>query len=110
MKTLGLLVLFLAACTTVPEPRSEAPKFRCSGDEGYWQGRAGFTYLGSCTPDTEAAFLSGHQRGRELYELYRRRAMLEQDISRAKREDERAELARRQATQVEELIRRLEAR
>ena len=106
-----MAVLFLAACTTAQEKPGEAPRFACTAEEGYWQGRAGFAYLGSCTPETEGAFLGGHQRGRELYELYRRRAMLEQEISRARPGDaERLELNRRAATQVDELIRRLEAR
>jgi len=105
--------MLLAGCATSGRdaPRSEAPRFRCTTEEGYWQGRAGFSYLGSCTPETESAFLGGHQRGRELYELYRRRAMLEQEISRAGEADsERLQLARRQSEQVSELIRRLEAR
>ena len=111
MKKLALLALVLAGCATPDEPRTEAPRFRCTGEEGYWQGRAGLPYTGWCTPDTAAAFLDSHQRGRELYELYRRRAALEQEISRTPAADtQRLELARRQVEQVSELIRRLEAR
>jgi hypothetical protein len=102
----------LAGCVALEHPpRGEPPRFRCTGEEGYWQGRAGLAYTGWCTPDTAAAFLAGHQRGRELYELYRRRAMLEQEINRAGPGDgERVELNRRAAGQVDELIRRLENR
>ena len=108
----GLSMLLLAGCAGVrgDAPRTEQPAFRCTGEEGYWQGRAGLAYTGWCTPDTAAAFLDNHQRGRELYELYRRRAMLEQEINRIKPGDtERLELTRRAAGQVAELIRRLEA-
>lgn len=105
-----LLYLFLEGCATPEAQRAEPPQFRCSGEEGYWQGRAGFAYTGWCTPGTAAAFLDAHQRGREIYELYRRRAALEQEISRSQPGDaQRLELARRQIEQVSELIRRLES-
>ena len=110
---LFLAIIGLAGCASVNQPpaTAEPPKFPCSAEEGYWQGRAGLPYTGWCTPDTAPAFLTGHGRGRELYELYRRRAILETEISRSSPADtQRVAAAREQARQISELIRRLEAK
>lgn len=105
-------IIGLAGCAGLNQPpaTAEPAKFPCSSEEGYWQGRAGLPYTGWCTPGTAPAFLSSHERGRELYELYRRRAMLETEISRSNPADvQRVAAAREQARQISELIRRLEA-
>jgi len=107
----GVIFLLLLAGCSAPVLVSAPPTFHCTREEGYWQGRAGLAYTGWCTPDSAAAFQDGHQSGRELYELYRRRAVLEQDMNRiAPDNTQQRDLTRREVEQVSELIRRLERR
>ena len=103
--------------------RNEGLKSFCTFQNGYTQGRSGHGYAGACPPDAAKLFLAGHQRGRELYELHRRHDSLEREITRIKtalregianprtraQEVERLEVTTREAEQVAELIRRLEA-
>ena len=104
--------------------RDECLKSFCTFQNGYAQGRAGQAYAGACPADSGKNFLAGHQRGRELYELHRRRESLEREINRIKTalregipnprtraiEVERLEVTTREAEQVSEVIRRLEQR
>lgn len=82
--------------------RNEGLRSFCTYERGYAEGRAGRAYQAGC-PDP-ANFLAGHQRGRELHELERRRGEVEKDIARIKTAlKEGIPEPRRRAAEIERL-------
>jgi hypothetical protein len=68
--------------------RNEGLKTFCTYERGYAQGRAGQTggvgLAGGCPAHLAAGFQAGYQLGRELYDLNRRLAELQNQIARSK--------------------------
>jgi hypothetical protein len=62
--------------------RNEGLKSFCTYERGFSEGRAGHAYNAACP--YPHVFLSGYQRGRELYDLNRRLQELESEIARTK--------------------------
>ncbi len=102
--------------------RNEGLKSFCTYERGYSQGRAGQAYAGACPKEMAAGFVSGYQRGRELYEINRRLQETEREIARIKgaltagipnprsraMELERLEAYTREAEQLEAQLRSLQ--
>jgi hypothetical protein len=59
-------VVFLAACATLEGPDPSNTAAYCTSRNGYLLGSQSKAYYGGCPKDTEAAFLSGLQRGRAI--------------------------------------------
>jgi hypothetical protein len=64
--------------------REEGLKTFCTYERGYAHGRAGQTYAGGCPANLAAGFQAGYQLGRELYDLNRRLADVQNQITRSK--------------------------
>jgi hypothetical protein len=104
--------------------RSEGLKSFCTYERGFSQGRGGYAYSGACPANLAAAFQSGYQRGRELYDLHRQLDDLQKQIGRSKdllkdgipnarqraTEVERLEDLTRESGQLETRIAQLESR
>lgn len=102
--------------------RNEGLKSFCTYERGYSQGRAGQAYAGACPKEIAVGFVSGYQRGRELYEIGRRLQETEREIARIKAaltagipnprsramELERLEAYTREAGQLEAALRSLQ--
>ena len=61
-----LPLLALAACATLDEPTQANLAQYCTAENAYRLGTQAKAYFGVCPKETEAAFLSGLQRGRTL--------------------------------------------
>jgi Protein of unknown function (DUF2799) len=104
--------------------RNEGLKSFCTYERGFTQGRGGHAYGGTCPAPLAAAFQSGYQRGRELYDLHRSLNEVQKQIARSKAllkegipssrqraaEVERLEDLTRESGQLEASIARLESR
>ena len=104
--------------------RNEGLKSFCTYERGFSQGRGGYAYSGACPANLAAAFQSGYQRGRELYDLHRQLDDLQKQIARSKdllkdgipnprqraTEVERLEDLTRESGQLETRIAQLESR
>lgn len=104
--------------------RNEGLKSFCTYERGFAQGRGGQAYGGACPAPLAAAFQSGYQRGRELYDLHRSLSDVQKQITRSKTllkegipnprqraaEVERLEDLTRESEQLEATIARLETR
>ena len=104
--------------------RNEGLKSFCTYERGYSEGRAGRSNTGACPAPLAAGFQSGHQRGRELYEVHRSLDEVQKQIARSKNllkegipnprqraaEVERLEDLTRESEQLEAVIARLESR
>jgi hypothetical protein len=64
--------------------RNEGLKTFCTYERGYAHGRAGQSYAGGCPANLAAGFQAGYQLGRELYDLNRRLADVQNQITRSK--------------------------
>lgn len=104
--------------------RSEGLKTFCTYDRGFSQGRAGQAYSAVCPAGTAAAFQSGYQLGRDLWDLNRQLGDVQRQIARSKAllkegianprqrasEVERLEDLTRESSELETKIARLESR
>ena len=62
--TWSLPVIVLSGCATFSEPDPTNLATYCTAETGYRVGYLSRAYYGGCSKETEAAFLSGLQRGR----------------------------------------------
>ena len=104
--------------------RNEGLKSFCTYERGFSQGRGGNAYSVACPANLAAAFQSGYQRGRELYDLHRQLDDVQKQIARSKgllkdgipnphqraTEVERLEDLTRESGQLETKIAQLESR
>ena len=104
--------------------RNEGLKSFCTYERGFSHGRSGQAYAGGCPPDTARNFQAGYELGRELYDVHRRLAEVQGEITRSKAalkdgipnprlraiEVERLEDLTRESEQLEARVARLESR
>jgi len=64
--------------------RNEGLKSFCTYERGFSQGRSGQAYTGACPANLAAAFQSGYQLGRELYDVNRRLGDVQTQIAHSK--------------------------
>jgi hypothetical protein len=64
--------------------RDEGLKSFCTYERGFAHGRSGHSYGGGCPAAMAASFQSGYQLGRELHDLTRRHAEVQNQIARSK--------------------------
>ena len=104
--------------------RNEGLKTFCTYERGFSHGRGRQSYAGACPAHLAAGFQSGYNLGRELHDLHRRLAEVQNQIARSKSvltsgvpnprlraiEVERLEDLTRESEQLEARIVRLETR
>jgi len=64
--------------------RDEGLKSFCTYERGFAHGRSGHSYAGGCPTAMAAKFQAGYQLGRELHDLTRRHAEVQNQIARSK--------------------------
>ncbi|HEY7239928.1 MAG TPA: DUF2799 domain-containing protein [Burkholderiales bacterium] len=94
-----LPVTLAAACAALKDPDSSNLVSYCTAESGYRVGYLGKAYYGVCPKETEAAFLTGLQRGRgyrpnppQVQPYYERMDQTEKQLLGASTEAERARL------------------
>jgi hypothetical protein len=94
-----LPVTLAAACATLKDPDSSNLSTYCTAETGYRVGYLAKAYYGVCPKDSEAAFLSGLQRGRgyrasppQVQPYYERMEQTEKQLLAASTEAERTRL------------------
>ena len=94
-----LFPFMLVACTTLDKPTPENLAQYCTAQNAYRLGSQGRAYFGSCPKESEASFLQGLAKGRELRPwtpvvepYYERMAQTEKRLLAASSEAEREPL------------------
>ena len=100
MKCARLIPLtLLSACATLSDPDPTNLATYCTSETGYRVGYLSRAYYGGCSKETEAAFLSGLQRGRgyranppQALPYYERMEQLEKQLLASSSEPDRERL------------------